>query len=123
MAKQQVNSAQIKNATVNFGGSGLSGATTTKTFTPASTGVLYVTASSRVNAGSAADNIISISATGTTNAVSVTGVGNGTADGFTRGTYVAQVTAVTSVTITISATYQANSGYMFFVMPGIPVLS
>lgn len=123
MAKQQINTAQLKNDTVNFGGGGLTSSSTTKTFTPASTGVLYVTASSRVNSGTAADNVITISATGTSNAVSVSGVGNGTADGFSRGTYVAQVTAGTSVTITISATYQANSGYVFFVIPGIPTLS
>lgn len=125
MAETKVTPAELSPAinSVNFGGGGLSSSSTTKTFTPASTGVLYVTASSRVNAGTAADNIISISATGVTNPVGVSGVGNGTADGFARGTYVAQVTAGTSVTITISATYQANSGYTFFVIPGIPILS
>lgn len=124
MAETKVTSSELSSTvnTVNYGGAALSGATTTKTFTPAASGVLYVTASSRVNAGTAADNVISISATGVTNPIAVSGVGNGTADGFSRATYVASVTAGTSITISISASYQANSGYIFFVMPGIAAL-
>lgn len=103
---------------IQYGGGNLSGNTTTRTFTPRSSGLLVVKSHSRRNQAGAADNVMDISISGATGAIAYAGIGYGTADAFASAQALATVTAGTPVTITMTATNPANSGYTFFVIPG-----
>jgi len=105
---------------LQYSGNALSGATTTKTFTPKASGLLFVEAHSRRNSSSGADNIITINSTGTTNQVTKTSVGYGSTDGFTSATLYASVMVDTPVTVTISASSTTNGSYILSVIPGMP---
>jgi len=107
-----------------YGGSTLSAGTNTKTFTPTSTGLLQVTAQARRNSGTAADMILTISATGVSDPKTTPGLGYGSVDGHTSTVYLGKVTAGVSVTITITITggIAANAGYTFQVTPGVATL-
>lgn len=103
---------------IQYGGGNLSGNTTTRKFTPSCSGLLVVKSHSRRNQSGAADNVMDISISGATGVIVYAGIGYGTTDAFASAQALATVAAGTPVTITMTATNPANSGYTFFVIPG-----
>ena len=103
---------------IQYGGGNLSGNTTTRTFTPISSGLLVVKSHSRRNQAGAADNVMDISISGAISVIAYAGIGYGTADAFASAQALATVATGTPVTITMTATNPSNSGYTFFVIPG-----
>lgn len=103
---------------IQYGGGNLSGNTTTRTFTPGYSGLLVVKSHARRNQAGAADNVMDISISGATSVIAYPGIGYGTVDAFASAQALATVKARTPVTITMTATNPANSGYTFFVIPG-----
>ncbi|GAA1053898.1 hypothetical protein [Dietzia natronolimnaea] len=114
-------SGNVSAAPVVYGGNSTLSSTTTKTLTPPVGGVLYVTAHSRRNAGSTADNVINISVSGSSG-ISGGAVGNGSVDGFAKADYVGTVSGGTSITITITASNTTNGAWKYFIIPGAPEL-